>query len=96
MIEIFRLYLSISSRINTFPLLAKSEIDINALLVSGFSTAGIFTFGKYQVGNVPNVIDRICKKLQVQSLDELLNAFHPVNSPGRFYPEEAIFRTKKQ
>lgn len=71
----------------SFPVLSKNEIDISALLILGFSTIEISTFGGYPASNVRTVLFRICKKLEAQSLDELLRAFQPINLPGRYYPE---------
>lgn len=77
---------------NTFPSLAKTEIDISALLVSGFSTVEISTYGGYSASNASTALYRICKKMEVQSLDELLlKVFQPIHFPGRFYPEAGNF-----
>lgn len=76
---------------HTYPVLSKNEIDISALLILGFSTVEISIYGGYLASNVRTALYRICKKLEVQSLDELLKVFHHINSPGRFYPEAGNF-----
>ena len=80
---------------DTFPFLAKAEIDISALLVEGFSTVEIAIYCGYSASKVRNYVYRICKKLEVKSLEELLKAFQPINNPGRFYPEAGNLSNEK-
>jgi len=81
---------------STYPVLSKNEIDISALLILGFSTVEISTYGGYSASNVRTALYRICKKLEVQSLDELLKVFQPIHFPGRFYPEAGNSLREKQ
>lgn len=78
----------------TYPALSRNEIDISALLIMGFSTIEISTYGGYSGSNVRSSVFRICKKLDVQSLDELLNAFQIINVHGRYYPEVSNYDRK--
>jgi DNA-binding CsgD family transcriptional regulator len=70
-----------------YPALSIIEVDISALLVLGFSTVEISVYGGYSASNVRNAVFRICKKLEVNSLEELLNVFQLLNLPAKYYPE---------
>ena len=72
---------------SAYPALSGVEIDVSALLMMGFSSVEISTYGGYSASNVRSSVFRICKKLEVNSLEELLNAFHAINLPGRYYSE---------
>lgn len=72
---------------HTYPVLSRNEIEISALLIMGFSTVEISIYGGYSASNVRSSVFRICKKLEVNSLEELLAAFQVINLPARYYPE---------
>jgi len=61
--------------------------------------ANVKTESPFQKKNPENIwkdsIFSICKKLEVQSLEELLKAFQPINNPGRFYPEASNLLNEK-
>lgn len=79
---------------HTYPALSRNEIDISALLIMGFSTVEISTYGGYSASNVRSLVFRLCKKMEVNSLEELLSAFQIINLPGRYY-SEAITNDRK-
>ncbi len=73
----------------TCPKLSRNEIDISALLIIGFSTMEISIYGGYPATKVRTALFQICKKMEVNSLEELLGAYKPINFTGRYYPESS-------
>lgn len=63
---------------HVFPVLSMNEIDISAMLVEGFSILEISEYAGIAASNVRNAVFRICKKLQVNSLEELFSVLRSI------------------
>lgn len=67
-----------------YPALSKDETIVGALYILGFSSMEIALSTHQSIGTVKETIYNVCRKLNMQSRDEMTDAFLAIDYPGKW------------
>lgn len=67
-----------------YPILSKNETIVGSLYILGFSSMEIGLWVGFPIGTVKDIIFSICQKLNMQSRDEMVEAFLAIDYPGQW------------